>query len=547
VCPAWPATRRDGAPARTGTSRIRGRVILADTGQPARRATIRVTGPELREPKSSVTDADGRYEIADLPSGRYFLSASKSTYVTINYGRTRPMEPARPLEVGDNQAVEKVDFSLPRGGVIAGRVLDEYGEPIANAMVQPMQNRFLNAQQRPMMSGQPVTTSDTGEYRLWGLSPGQYYVSVNPRSMGGFTADNSDDRSAYAATFYPGTANLAEAQAVTIAAGQTASGVDIMLTLTRTSRVSGTVVDSTGQPLRMGGVVMAMQRSTSGVMSSQGGPIRSDGTFVVSGLAPGEYTLRANAPQTRSSDRQRETMVANVTVAGSDITGVVLAPVQPVVVKGRIVFDPPAPALQASMIQVMTTPRNLEPTFMPIGQGPPLVNEDFTFELKASPGQILIRAIVRGPMGPSTAPWVVKSVRHHTDDITDTGFELTSGEAIDDVEIVLTNRVQVVSGQITDARGQAVTDATVLIFAQSRERWNGMTRYQAMAKPDGSGRYTARTLPSGDYYAIAMPYVDQIRQGGDPSYYEELVVDAVRFTLGEEETRSVDLKLVGGQ
>ena len=242
-----------------------------------------------------------------------------------------------------------MDFRLPKGGVITGRVLDEYGEPVANAMVQPMQNRFVGGQQRPTASGQVVTTPDTGEYRLWGLSPGQYFVFVNPRGMGGFI-DNSDDREGYSATYYPNTSNMAEAQPITVLDGQTTSGADLILMTTRTARVSGTAVDASGQPVRAG-MVMAMSRSTAGIMTPQGGQIRPDGTFSVSGLAPGEYTLRASVPPTRAGGGPPDTLTAMVTVAGADITGVVLSPLQPAVVKGRIVFDPPTTSLQPSMLR----------------------------------------------------------------------------------------------------------------------------------------------------------------------------------------------------
>ena len=111
------------------------------------------------------------------------------------------------------------------------------------------------------------------------------------------------------------------------------------------------------------------------------------------------------------------------------------------------------------------------------------------------------------------------------------------------MEIVLTNRVQVVSGLISSPQGQMVTDATVMIFAQDRERWVGSSRYQAIVRPDQKGVYSVRTLPPGEYYAVALPYVDPGRRG-DPAYYEQYLPNAVGFTLREAETRALDLKLV---
>jgi hypothetical protein len=111
------------------------------------------------------------------------------------------------------------------------------------------------------------------------------------------------------------------------------------------------------------------------------------------------------------------------------------------------------------------------------------------------------------------------------------------------VEIVLTNRVQLVSGLISSAQGQVVTDATVMIFAHDRQRWVGTPRYQAIVRPDQKGVYSVRTLPPGAYYAVALPYVDPGRRG-DPAYYEQHLPDAVSFTLRESETRTLDLRLV---
>jgi hypothetical protein len=146
--------------------------------------------------------------------------------------------------------------------------------------------------------------------------------------------------------------------------------------------------------------------------------------------------------------------------------------------------------------------------------------------------------------GSSGAPWAVKSIRHDSTDITDEGLDLVAGRQFEDVEIVLTNRVQAVSGLISNAQGQMVTDATVMIFAQDPGRWGGTSRYQAVTRPDQNGRYSARTLPPGEYYAVAVQYVDPARRGGDPTYYEQFVADAVRLTLREAETRALDLKLV---
>ena len=60
---------------KTGTGRIRGRVLASDGGGPIRRAQVRISGSEVA-PKASLTDAEGRFEFRDLPAGRFTLQAT---------------------------------------------------------------------------------------------------------------------------------------------------------------------------------------------------------------------------------------------------------------------------------------------------------------------------------------------------------------------------------------------------------------------------------------------------------------------------------------
>ena len=104
---------RDTSP-KTGTARIRGRVLAADTGQPLRKAQVRAFAPELRENRMTSTDADGKFELKELPAGRYTLSAGKGSFVQLQYGQLRPFSAGKPIELRDGETIEKVDFALPR-------------------------------------------------------------------------------------------------------------------------------------------------------------------------------------------------------------------------------------------------------------------------------------------------------------------------------------------------------------------------------------------------------------------------------------------------
>jgi hypothetical protein len=165
-----------------------------------------------RDARSATTDQNGRYEFIDLPAGTYNLTASRSGYVQLGYKQTRPNTQPQPLTLADKQTLDKIDFALPPGGVITGRIIDEFGEPVSDVLVSAQRQQFINGVRRPMASGAPSSSNDIGEFRIYGLAPGEYYVSANLRAMNINPMEVSADRAGYAPTYYPSTTDVAAAQ-----------------------------------------------------------------------------------------------------------------------------------------------------------------------------------------------------------------------------------------------------------------------------------------------------------------------------------------------
>src|SRR5687768_5495394 len=323
-----------GRELKTGTGVIKGRLVSADSGTPVRRAQVRLSGAEIL-PKSATTDNEGRYEFTGLPAGRYTVSATKGGFVTVNYGQTRPFESGKPIELGDRQQIDRADITMPRGSVISGRIVDEFGEPVADVAVSAMRSVWADGLRRLRATGRTSTTNDLGQYRIYGLPPGEYYVSatmsrgqemmVTEMAMvatlrGGLAPEAP--RSGYAPTYYPGTASGSQAQKVSLTIGQEAQSTDFGLVPVRLVTVKGTVLGSNGNPLS-GVMVSPSPRNAneSGFMSIVAGA-RTDpnGNFTLNGIAPGDYTLSARSTMTfsQTSDDGGRAVFATRIIEGPD-------------------------------------------------------------------------------------------------------------------------------------------------------------------------------------------------------------------------------------
>src|SRR5439155_1324256 len=306
--------------------------IAGDTGQGLRKAQVRLlqvdvqpgeSNPAGRENRLATTDADGTFEFKDLPAGRYNLTASKGSYLSVSWGQQRQSAGGKPLDIRAGQTVERVDITLPRGGVITGRIYDEFGEALSGIQVVAMEYQFINGQRQLVPTGgRMATTNDLGEFRLFGVPLGQYYLRATWQWMGPGDP-TSPDRTGYPTTFFPGTQNAADAQRITIGAGQTVSDLVMAMSPIKTARVEGTLVDSRGRPMG-GAILMIMQQTTGfdGVMNGQS--VRPDGTFTFASLPPGDYTLR-----TQPLPDQKETAVMKLTIGSEDVKDLRLVGVAP--------------------------------------------------------------------------------------------------------------------------------------------------------------------------------------------------------------------------
>jgi protocatechuate 3,4-dioxygenase beta subunit len=527
---------------KTGTARLSGRVTAGDTGKPLRRALVQATSPDNPQGRSISTDADGRWELKALPAASYRIRVQKGGYVAIFYGQMRPFAQGKVVDVSEGQVVEKLDVSLPRAGVITGAVMDEFGEPVTGARVTAMRYGYMNGQRRLVNSGGVAgLTDDIGQYRLHGLTPGEYVISA--AMSFGLLFNSSDDRIGYGTTYYPSTLVSTEAQRVRVAEGQEIPQVTITLSPTRIATISGTAVNSSSRPITRGFITLATEATQTMVGTS----LKPDGSFSFANLAPGEY--RVSVQYSASADDSgpflspggpsgTEYASAAVTINGRDVTGLALVTSIGGIAKGRVVFDggtPPRSVSPASL-SLSAAPMSAVPNSMGIGGGSARIRDDWTFEISGLFDRRRFR-VNNVPTG-----WYLKSVTQDGSDVTDSGLDFSQAQKIANVDVVLSSAVTTLSGTVQDSRAKPVTDYVVVAFSQDSSKWGYLTRFIRTARPNQEGRFSLTGLPPDDYYVIALDYVE-MGEESDPEQLEKWKSLATRVTLADAESKPLTLKL----
>jgi len=554
--PARDTPAQSTTPAPSG--RISGRVVTADTGRPVKRARVSLNAAELPGGRGMLTDDSGVYEITDLPAGRYTLNVSKSGFVSLSYGQRRPLQAGTPLQLLEGQQLKGVDFRLPRGGVIAGRVLDEDGEAVPGAQVRVMRYQYQQGDRRLMQAGSGQT-DDRGQYRVWGLMPGDYYVNAltrlpgfGPGGRGGggpggpfagrgggggaaFFGGASDDQEQmnYAPTYFPGVTSVEQARPVTVGISQEVLEISFNMQLVRTSRISGHVMNPDGTPSTAGNVNLTNDGAGRGgqIGANYGGRIQWDGAFTIANVPPGRYILRA-----RGQDSETPQFAAQpISVNGSDLNDVGVILSAGATLTGTVTFSAGQTAAPDITQVRITAPSTDLGAFGP--QPNARVDKDGRFTLSGVPaGAHLIRSNgnVRG--------WSLKSVSVGDRDVTDTPIEIRSGQTLGNVAIVFTDKINEITGSITTSAGVPIPDYTVLAFSTDPSLWRPQARQIATTRPDQTGKYHLRGLPPGEYYVTT---VDPTEQGEwfEPAYLDEHRAGASRVTLGDGDVKTQDFKV----
>ncbi len=443
------------------------------------------------------------------------------------------------LTLAPGQEVNDAVFRLVRAAVVTGRVVDESGEPMARVAITALRKPsaeekedYPSMKKEQLMSSSGAVTDDRGQYRIFGLKPGEYYLKAAESDYARYFGATSDDNdlnwtarlylgSQYAPVFYPGVIQVDQAQSLVLGPGEEVDA-DFAMRHVKTVQVAGHVIAVDGRPATH--AYLELSVSEAGWSDDFNASTSATGEFSIKGVPPGSYVLSAVENDTDVHHRAQQ----KIEVGNENLDSVVIAFGKGITIRGRIVSA--SPGLNAlDRIRVDLEPISDSDT------------ASFDFAKAKQDGSFQISDVLDGNYAlrvfGADQGWYVKSARIGAKDALQDGLEVEKGSSGGTLEIVLSSASAQLEGEVT-------SDDKPVAGAEVRAKPDPETPYNRIRAggtiTDQNGHFILNNLAPGKYKITArMPSVSPAA----PATTSE----AKTVTLGEHDHQAVQLTLAAPQ
>ncbi len=502
------------------TCLVEGQVLNASTGEPLKKVQVllRPVTSSAEAPYGALTNPAGQFAIAGVAPGRYILMADRAGFVRA------PSRRPEILALSAGQRLKDVSVRLIPHGVIAGRILDEDGDPVHNTSVQALRWSYMQGR-RTLVPAASGNTNDLGEYRLPGLPPGRYYINATYRAFAAQPrAGNAGPEENYAVTYHPATADPAAAVPIPVEAGNTIRGIDITLRRTRTVRISGRATAGGAGPANM--LVFLAPRDRAQRRESQTARLQPEGAFEIRGVAPGAYTLAAHWYQ----DGKRYSASQPLDVGSSNIDGIRLTLAPGIEIEGRVRAGDGGEVRNRGLRVALQPVDDVAFTASMGG----LVKEDGTFSLTGlDPGPSMVQVFGL------PENHYVKSVRLGENEWVEGVVNVSAGGG--PLEVLLSPNAAQVEGFVFDEKQQPAPGAVVVLAPDERRR--ARTDLFRTTVADQNGRFVLKGLAPGDYRLFSWTEIEP-GAAQDPEFLKPYERSAQAVTVRENGRETAHLKLL---
>jgi hypothetical protein len=476
------------------------------------------------------SDADGRFTIKDVPAGRYHFYATHIGYVDQEY-QSHGSETGAILALRPGQEIKDVLFRMTLAAVVTGRVTDEDGDPMGPIQIvalrrpseDELEDREMLSSHRPEL--RPVAmaqTDDRGQYRIFGLEPGEYYIEAKdefqPQGImfGHAWEIRRSLGSDYAPAYYPGVTQLSQAEAVTVTAGDEAQA-DFIMRRVKTVQISGRVIGADGKPPRDVFLYLRATPSTDFGMIEGDAP-DAQGEFKIRGVVPGSYVLHA---QQQISEEATYQASQKIDVGNDNIDSITLALGHGVSFVGKVEvsgggtvnFD----SLSVSMFS------HEDETFGAWAH----VKKDGTFQLLDMPDGNFVLGVDGLEPG-----WFVKAVRSGATDVLRKGLDVEKGDGGGTLHVTVSKEVAQLEGLVQQA-DKPLAGARVRLKPEPNTPYNQLLGQTTST--DQTSHFSFVGIAPGQYRVIAK--IAGVNGAGTAASEPQLV------NLSEHERKSIALSI----
>ena len=466
-----------------------------------------VVGLRSREPGQfdptfkATTDQDGKYRIAEIPQGKYLIAPVAPAFVTTNVDDFD----GQSLIVNEGENIEGIDFDLIRGGVITGKVTDAEGHPIVEEGVNLLSDDPRGGSSYYLWGS--FHTDDRGIYRIFGIRPGRYKVSVGNESL---YRGVGRGRRSRPITFHPDVREAAKAVVIEVGEGTEATKIDITISrVLEGYSVSGRVVDGeTGKPvsnvaISLSKIMIIDKNSTSSY--GEGTEVRSnaDGAFRLEKLPAGKYAISIQP------DSESDLRAASVTfdVIDQDVTGLLIKTATGASLSGTVVIEGKAASTIArAWISVQLDDPSQGYTASRFAQ----VKPDGSFRIGGlQAGSVTFSVGLWAPTGDTKPANIARVERDGV--LQPSGIQLQAGEHLSGLRIVAAYSSGSIRGVIKTENG-VLPPGTHLAVNLSKIGDANNPRSGGGTAADARGNFLIEGLAAGTYELTVFAFNPEWRQ-----------------------------------
>ncbi len=475
------------------TATVSGRVTIKGKGVPGVTVGLRSNefGSQTRTFKNT-TDAEGNYQISDIPGGNYQIFPIVPALVV---SAVTPFGARKILVINEGENIDSIDFALVPGAVMTGKVTDAEGRPIIEQPLTLYPAEATNRQtgMYAVNLGSNFQTDDRGIYRMYGVPAGRYKLAVGQNA---FAPGQRSSGPTYSQTFYPDVTDIAKAGVIELSEGGEASNIDITVGRPlQNFTASGRVVDAaTDEPV--GNLVLLLETILSDGRAFYSGnelKCNSRGEFHTSNLTPGKYSV-ALAPQ-----QNEDTPVAKeltFEIFDQDVTGLIIRTSTGGSVAGTVVLDGPSDKnILAAMSQLRLTAVVRQERAAVNFAHSATINPDGSFRIGGLGQGIASFSLGTQFRYPIAKGFIIARVEREGI-VQPAGIDIKPGEQIARVRIVIAYGRGSIRGTVKLENGELPPNA------RSSIRVTKLGEPLPIMRPpqvDARGRFLIEGLPAGNY------------------------------------------------